>query len=274
METVTRPDGRTLAYEEYGDPDGPPVVFCHGTPGSRLSGGVFDDQPLRVVALDRPGIGGSDPAPRGYPDPGRTLRAWRDDVEAVTRALGIGSFGVLGFSGGTPFALAAGSAPGATGVALVAPFGPLETRSADGFTLLARRAPILLRGLFAVQRRVVRRRPESALSLYTDADPSSLSLPEGVDPVERFAEDYLAATAQGGRWPARETALFAGSWELPNPEVPVGVWYGENDENVPPSTAGAVAAGVADETTALSTDHLETLCESRPDCASFLSPSA
>lgn len=37
------PDGRTLAYAEYGDPDGTPVFSCHGLPGSRISGQLGHD---------------------------------------------------------------------------------------------------------------------------------------------------------------------------------------------------------------------------------------
>lgn len=274
MDTIALPDGRTLAYETYGDPDGQPVVFCHGTPGSRHTAAVLDDQPLHVVAPDRPGIGVSDPRSDPPDSPERALEAWRADVESLADALHLGPFGVAGFSGGAPYALAAGLASEATGVALVAPFGPPEMQASSGLTVVARHAPILLRGLYAIQRPVVRRRPRTALAPFTDADPSALSLPDDVDPLTRFAEDYLAATAQGGRHPARETALFVEPWDLPDPTVPVGVWYGTDDENVPPSTARAVADRVADEVASLPCDHLETLCEAREVVASFLSPSA
>ena len=33
---LTLPDGRGLAYAEFGKPDGHPVLYCHGAPGSRL----------------------------------------------------------------------------------------------------------------------------------------------------------------------------------------------------------------------------------------------
>ena len=29
-------DGRALGYAEYGQPDGAPIVYLHGMPGSRL----------------------------------------------------------------------------------------------------------------------------------------------------------------------------------------------------------------------------------------------
>lgn len=272
MPSIDLAGGRTLAYEEYGTPDGYPVLYAHGTPGARRSAEVFDDQPIRVIAPDRPGVSGSD-SDDAAASAEELLAGYREDVRTLVERLDIDAFGVIGFSGGAPFALAVGQIPAATSVAVVAPAGPPDAGDDDGLAFLSRHAPILIRGLFSVQRPIVRRRPASALALYTDADPDSLPFPDGVDPVEAFAEDYLAATESGGRRPARELSAFADPWELPDPEVPVGVWYGTDDENVSPSEARSVADRVADEVTAVSGDHLETLCKSRPDLAEFLSPS-
>ena len=70
METTPRvddlialPDGRSLAYAEFGDPDGRPVLFFHGTPGYRLNPWTTDAElrslGVRLIALDRPGVGRS-----------------------------------------------------------------------------------------------------------------------------------------------------------------------------------------------------------------------
>jgi pimeloyl-ACP methyl ester carboxylesterase len=59
------PDGRVLGWAEYGDQVGSPVVYLHGTPGSRLS--RPDDTALegiRLITLDRPGYGRSTPVRR------------------------------------------------------------------------------------------------------------------------------------------------------------------------------------------------------------------
>ncbi|WP_324278690.1 hypothetical protein [Blastococcus brunescens] len=40
-------DGRTLAYAEWGDPDGWPVLGCHGSPSSRLERHVEDPDAYR-----------------------------------------------------------------------------------------------------------------------------------------------------------------------------------------------------------------------------------
>ncbi|MEU6072453.1 alpha/beta hydrolase [Micromonospora sp. NPDC047074] len=98
------PDGRILGWAEYGDPAGPPVVFLHGTPGSRIS--RPDDTALagvRLITVDRPGYGRSTPVRQP------TLLGVADDVGALMRSLRIERFGLIGFSGGAPYAVACGA---------------------------------------------------------------------------------------------------------------------------------------------------------------------
>ncbi|MGH8915091.1 MAG: alpha/beta fold hydrolase, partial [Acidimicrobiia bacterium] len=101
--TLTLGDGRLLAWEEAGDPDGAPILFCHGSPGSRLQRRVFmnDLSGVRMITPDRPGCGRSD-----Y-QPGRRIGDWVEDATALVEHLGLSELGVLGFSGGTPYAIAA-----------------------------------------------------------------------------------------------------------------------------------------------------------------------
>lgn len=65
-------DGRRLAYAEWGDPDGFPVFYFHGTPGSRLVGAFADEaaqaRGFRLISVDRPGYG------RSTFQPDRTFR--------------------------------------------------------------------------------------------------------------------------------------------------------------------------------------------------------
>ena len=77
---VRLPDGRWLAYAEFGAPDGRPVFVFHGVPGSRLL--MDDDRPiadagLRMIAVDRPGIGRSDP------QRGRRMLDWPRDIAVL-----------------------------------------------------------------------------------------------------------------------------------------------------------------------------------------------
>ena len=58
--TITLADGRTLAYCEWGNPTGSPVLLVHGAPGSRL---LCPDEDatagagVRLLTVDRPGYG-------------------------------------------------------------------------------------------------------------------------------------------------------------------------------------------------------------------------
>lgn len=100
--TIQLSDGRTLAYLDSGDPEGRPVFFFHGGPGSRLDGLIFDELNqqlgIRMIALDRPGYGLSD-----FQED-RTYLDWPDDVSELADQLGIDRFAVLGWSSGGPYA--------------------------------------------------------------------------------------------------------------------------------------------------------------------------
>jgi pimeloyl-ACP methyl ester carboxylesterase len=96
-------DGRALAYAEWGDVHGPPVFFFHGSPLSRLwcpDEEATEAARVRLVAVDRPGIGLSDL------QPGRRLEDWPLDVAELADALGLDRFAVAGYSAGGPYALA------------------------------------------------------------------------------------------------------------------------------------------------------------------------
>lgn len=60
----TLPNGCTLTWGEYGDPRGFPVVYFADLGGTRLEAALFHEQAkacgLRLLALDRPGLGRSD----------------------------------------------------------------------------------------------------------------------------------------------------------------------------------------------------------------------
>jgi pimeloyl-ACP methyl ester carboxylesterase len=103
--TIVAPDGRTLAYCEVGDSNGPLVVHNHGGPSSRLEALLFAEaaakHKLRFVCVDRPGIGQSSP------QQDRSYAGWADDLTAIADALGHRTFGVTGWSEGGPWALAA-----------------------------------------------------------------------------------------------------------------------------------------------------------------------
>lgn len=102
MDSILLKDGRHIGLCEYGDLEGFPVFFFHGTPGSRVM--FLDDDPIskelgvRLICLDRPGFGLS------TPQPDRTILDWAKDVLEVADHLGVHHFSVMGVSGGGAFA--------------------------------------------------------------------------------------------------------------------------------------------------------------------------
>jgi pimeloyl-ACP methyl ester carboxylesterase len=102
--TVELADGRILSYADYGPPDGRPVLWCHGAPGSRLEPQTFADDAVaggfRIVGVDRPGYGGS------TPHPGRSIASWVPDAMALIKHLDLRGFISVGCSTGGAYALA------------------------------------------------------------------------------------------------------------------------------------------------------------------------
>lgn len=98
------PDGRKLGYAEYGAPTGEPILYQHGFPGCRIEAAGLDREATkvgaRIIAIDRPGYGWSSPHSTG------TLLSRAQDVEVLANHLGLKRYGVLGISGGGPYALA------------------------------------------------------------------------------------------------------------------------------------------------------------------------
>src|SRR5262245_61717752 len=107
---VRLPDGRLLAYADFGDPAASRVIiYHHGLPSCRLEIAVYHDTLLarpgvRMLAIDRPGIGRS--TPYRY----ACILNWPADIAAFADALGLGRFAVAGTSAGTPYCLAAARA--------------------------------------------------------------------------------------------------------------------------------------------------------------------
>lgn len=106
---VLAPDGRTLCFAEWGDPNGRPVLGLHGTPGCRLLGSrriehgfeeVLRSIGVRLITYDRPGYGRSDRRP------GRNVVDCVPDVAAIADAAGVHRFSVEGGSSGAHHALA------------------------------------------------------------------------------------------------------------------------------------------------------------------------
>jgi pimeloyl-ACP methyl ester carboxylesterase len=124
-EVLVLADGRHLAWAEWGDPRGSPLVLFHPWPGSRLlcpDPAATTAAGIRLITVDRPGYGRSDPVA----DP--TLAGFADDLDRLLDHLWLGQVPVVGWSAGGQYAAACGAvmADRVSAVALVATPAPDE----------------------------------------------------------------------------------------------------------------------------------------------------
>lgn len=103
-DVVQLPDGAVIAFQEYGDPLGTPVIFCHGWPSSRTMAQLAHEPAralgIRIISPDRPGISGSSL------QLDRKLSDWPRVVEQLANGLEIEKFRILAISGGAPYSYA------------------------------------------------------------------------------------------------------------------------------------------------------------------------
>ncbi|KAL2872202.1 uncharacterized protein BJX67DRAFT_102479 [Aspergillus lucknowensis] len=98
--------GRVIAFSEVGDPKGHVVLCCLGMGLTRYLMAFYDELArslaLRLVTLDRPGVGESGP----YVNDAGTPLSWPDDVAIVCNHLKVTKFSILAHSAGAIYALA------------------------------------------------------------------------------------------------------------------------------------------------------------------------
>jgi pimeloyl-ACP methyl ester carboxylesterase len=250
--TMSLPDGRGLAWYEFGDPHGVPCLYIAGTPESGLAGGCYHpaakEAGVRWISVDKPGYGRSDPCPR------RTLAQWAADVEEFTAHLGLDRFAVAGESGGGPQALAVTHAmPGkVTVTVLLAAMGPgHEAWVRKGmrptnvmFHYLARYLPVALRVPLAVMRQAVRM---PVVSGWMSQGGPAADRRAAAHPDYRIRHRAVPdAFRAGTRAAADELRLLARPWgfDLADVTGPVHMWHGDEDVNVPITIARAMAAAL------------------------------
>ena len=244
--TIRTPDGRTLAIEEAGDPDGRPVLVHNGTPNSRhLFGPAAADaaaRGLRLIGYDRPGYGGS------TPQPGRTVADCAADVRAICTGLGIGRLAMWGISGGGPHLLAcAALLPDlVTAAASLASLAPAGAEGLDWFEGMGQDNVDDFK-LAQTDKEAARAKLETEReqTLAATADDLTEMLKTLLTPTDAavltgdFAE-YLAWTGHEGLAPGSQGwwddgEAFASQWgfDLSAIRVPVLLLHGREDQFVP-----------------------------------------
>ncbi len=250
------PDGRTLAYVEYGVPGGKPVFYFHGLPGSRLDPTTLDGNDLvkaglRLIACDRPGMGGSDF------QPGRGFSHWPADIVALADRLGLGKFGVWGVSGGGGYVSACARLipDRLTAAVIVSGAGRMDSPEARaglpvmGWLMwgLAGRSARLM-GLFLnlTKPRNLGDPAKIRQQMMRTMPPSERAFFEKPGCLEAFMASTLECMRLGVRGMAWDTRLYARPWDFRLEEIsfPVRLLHGEADRNVPVAVARKVAASI------------------------------
>lgn len=248
MITVTTPDGRALAVEEWGVPDGTPVLYAHGSPMSRLArypdDRLFAEFGVRQITYDRPGFGHSSP------HPGRRVVDAAADMAAIADALGLERFPVYGVSGGGPHALAfaARFPERVTRVATLASPAPRDAQGLDWTAgMMASNqasAAAAGRGRPALEAHLAETQSADLATLLPAAEQAVLARPEV---SAMLAAAYTEAVRPGlAGWVDDELALYALPWgfDPATITVPALLWHGDRDTVVPVSHSAWLAGRI------------------------------
>jgi pimeloyl-ACP methyl ester carboxylesterase len=282
---VETAQGRRLAVEEDGEPSGVPVLVHNGTPNSRLlyKRHVADAaaKGIRLISYDRPGYGGSDPAP------GRTVADCTGDVRAICAALKIDRLATWGISGGGPHVLACAAllpdlVVAAASLASLAPYGAEGLDYYEGMGQLnADDIQLYFRDKAAARAKVDTDRAEMLAAKPEEVAVLLQSLLSGADAAVFNGDlaDYLEQSTQSGLAPGGEgwwedgvAHLETWGFDLDAISVPLLLLHGQQDQFVPYGHGVWLAAHIPGVEARLTADdgHL-TLAEYRvPDVHEWL----
>ena len=252
-------DDRQIGFAEFGDPQGRAVFWLHGTPGARRQipreARIYaQDNGIRLIGIDRPGIGSS--TPYQY----ENVRAFAGDLETIADVLGVGNMTVIGLSGGGPYTLACAAAMPDRIVAIavlggVAPTVGPEAISGGLMSLGSTIAPVLERAGLPFRLaasgfiHLIRPVAEPALYAYArvspEADRQLLVRPEF---KAMFLDDLLNGSRKQLAAPFADIIVFARDWgfRLDEVKVPVRWWHGDKDHIVPFAHGQHVVARLPD----------------------------
>ncbi len=255
---IQLPDGRKFGYDERGAPNGKPLFYFHGSPSSRLEASLFVSEDLlqsldvRLIAVDRPGMGLSDFQPN------RRLLDFPKDILALADHLKIERFAILAYSLGGPYGLACAYAipnrltkVGVLSGAALFTEPELVKNVNDGtrrFLNLPRENPLAARLFLSLLGVMAGIAPKlfvaQAKSLLPQPD-RDIVLP---DPAfqKMFIKMVREAMRQGTRGAFHESLLSITDYgfHLQDIQTPLLLWHGEADQNIPVEMARYAASAI------------------------------
>jgi pimeloyl-ACP methyl ester carboxylesterase len=241
---IDLPDGRKLAYAEYGKPDGHPVMHFHGSMSSRLEPLFFGDDllnqyGLRFIALDRPGLGQSNFQPN------RGLTDWTKDVVFLADSLNVEQFSVLAISGGGGHAaVCAAKIPERLySVVIVSGAWQVDDEALKNtqfplnlLLIVASKAPFLLPAMLKISNLSFQGSPEKILAQMK----KSMSTPDynalaQSGKMKVFLQPSIEGLRRGTKGAAWDLKLSAHDWDfgLNEIQIPLILFHGEQDKSVP-----------------------------------------
>lgn len=246
-----------MSLVEYGDISGTPVVYFHGAPGSHIEAVAFDKPAvaagIRLIVPDRPGMGTTPLTPHHH-----IVVEYADTVVALADHLELDRFAIIGVSGGGPYALAcAHRLPDrVTTAVVVSSPAPLEASAADSAdrTIRRRRRLLMLLRHFPFLAQPI----ASRLSSFAHKPGGIAALVAQMSPPDRAriaADPEVAAELeaniteafrQGSGGVAADLQAVTRPWgfQLANITVPVHIWHGAADNNVPVTDGRQLAAAL------------------------------
>lgn len=240
---IKLPNGTDLCFSEFGTPNGKPVIYFHGFPGSRLETQRFNhiaaENGYRLITIDRPGMGLS------TIDKKRSILSTINYITSLADHLEIDKFSVMGHSGGCPFVVACAylitqRLTGAAIVSGMSPFVNPETHVGmmreqligsklvkifpPFASLMMRITRMMLKKSDKLMEKMIKPLPEVDKAIFRDTVSG-----------EELINSTLEAFRNGVAGPALEMKILLNSWgfELKNINFPVSIWHGALDTQVP-----------------------------------------
>ncbi len=234
-------DGRKLAYRDYGDPGGKPMLMFHeGLGSSLLPPGVqtlATELRLRVISAERPGFGQSDPL-ADY-----SFEAVAEDMVALCDALKIDQVRIAAVLSGAPSAICTAVRLGvrARDVLLCAGRPPRPTTKQDSiisqFRARLEDNPWVAETLYGIMNaRISPSFIERMIAAGAAYAPGDRAYVEANPWVATFVASYNAeCMAVSRKGPGAEMRAFrrAGNATADDLACPVTVWHGEHDGFAP-----------------------------------------
>jgi pimeloyl-ACP methyl ester carboxylesterase len=228
-----------LRWLEYGEPRGLPTFYFHGIPGSEHEAALADQSAklndIRLISPDRLNFIANSSSKCDI------LMQWPEKIIELADSLNIDSFCVIGFSGGTPYAMACAARfpDRVTSLTLASPLAPFHSEAMQqfinpGFKPLYE---LCISNVDAATKQIDLL-ADSADALFSLMESSASLSDKRIFQNTSIKQKYIAnlakAVSAGSSILARDMQSIYSPWqfELHDIRAPVTVIHGTEDTNI------------------------------------------